>query len=66
VRIGFPHVFINPVRPIPNRTTRPSIPVARESISVAIPFDFLKKKEAMMQKANVSYGKTKMDKIVRR
>jgi hypothetical protein len=35
-------------------------------ISVAIPFDHLRKKRAMMQKANVSHGKTMMDKMVRR
>jgi hypothetical protein len=44
----------------------PSSPVAREPVSVAISSDPLKKKEAMMPKANVSQGKLKMDKRVRR
>jgi hypothetical protein len=36
-----------------------SSPADREPISVAIPFDHLRRKEAMMQQANVSHGKTK-------
>jgi hypothetical protein len=39
---------------------------AREPISVVIPFDLSRKKEAVVQKANVSQGKAKMDKKVRR
>jgi hypothetical protein len=34
--------------------------------SVAIPFDLLRKKEAMMRKANVGHGKIQMDMVVRR
>jgi hypothetical protein len=30
-------------------------------MSLAIPFDLLRKKRAMMQKANVSHGKAKME-----
>jgi hypothetical protein len=48
--------------PIPNC---PSCLDAREPISIAIPFDLLRKEGAMMQKANVSHGKIKMDKMVR-
>jgi hypothetical protein len=60
------HVFRNPLHPIPNITTCPSSPGAREPISVVIRFDCLRKKEAMMQKANVSHGQTKVEKMVRR
>jgi hypothetical protein len=61
----FPEVFHNSLRPIPNLTTCPSSPAAREPISVVIFSDHPSKKGAMMQKANVSQGKTKMDKMVR-
>jgi hypothetical protein len=53
----------NPLRPIPNLTTCPSSPDVREPISVVIPLDHLRKKGAMMQKANISHGKTKIDKM---
>jgi hypothetical protein len=43
----------------------PSSPDAREPISFVNPFDHLRKKEAMVQKANVSHVKTKMGKLVR-
>jgi hypothetical protein len=33
---------------------------------IAIPFDHVRKKKAMMQKANVSHGNTMMDEVVRR
>jgi hypothetical protein len=46
--------FCNHLSPIPNLTTCPSSPAAREPISVAIAFDHLRKKGAMVQKANVS------------
>jgi hypothetical protein len=55
----------DPLRPILNLTICPSSTGAREPISVVIPFDLLRKKEAMMQKAIVSFGKA-MDKTVRR
>jgi hypothetical protein len=61
-----PYVFRNPLRPIPYLTASLYSPAARELISVAIPFDHLRKKRALMQKANVSHGKAKMDKMVRR
>ncbi|SAM06726.1 hypothetical protein [Absidia glauca] len=54
------HVFRNTLRPIPTLTTCPSSPAAREPISVAISFDLLRKGKVMVQKANVSHGKTKM------
>jgi hypothetical protein len=41
-------------------------PGARESISVAIPFDHLRKRRAVVQKANVSHGKIMTDMMVRR
>jgi hypothetical protein len=62
----FPKAFRDRLRPILNLTICPSSPAAREPISVAISVDQLRKKEAMMQKANVSHGKTKMDKTVGR
>jgi hypothetical protein len=43
-------------------TASRSSPGAREPISVAIPFDLLWKKRAMMQKANGGHEKKKMDK----
>jgi hypothetical protein len=58
---GSPHAFRNPLRPIPNLTTCPSSPGAREPISVAIPFAHLRKNGAIMQKVNVSHGESKMD-----
>jgi hypothetical protein len=57
--------FCNHLRPNANLTTCPSSPGTREPISVAIPFDQLGKKGALMQKVNVSPGKTKMDKNMR-
>jgi hypothetical protein len=33
---------------------------------VAIPFDLLRKRSAMLKDVNVGYGKKKMDKMVRR
>jgi hypothetical protein len=64
-RKGFPLVFRNPLRPIPNLTKCPLCPNARKPISIAISFDLLRKKVAIVQKVNVSHGKTKMDKTVR-
>jgi hypothetical protein len=61
----FPHGFRDPLRPIPNITTGPFSRGTRESTSVATPFDHLRKKGAMMQKANVSHGKTMMDTMLR-
>jgi hypothetical protein len=52
--------------PIPNLSTCPSSPAAREPIFVAILFDLLRKKGALMQKTNVNHGKPMMDKLVRR
>jgi hypothetical protein len=52
----FPHVFRNSLRPIPNISRCPSSPAARKPIFVVIPFDHLRKKGALMQKANVSHG----------
>jgi hypothetical protein len=54
------HVFRLPVRPIPILTTCTSNPAAREPIFVAILFDLLRKRRVMVQKANVSHGKTRM------
>jgi hypothetical protein len=48
--------FRHPMRPIPNLTTCPTSPAAREPISVAIPFDLLRKRGAVMQMANVGHG----------
>jgi hypothetical protein len=56
----------HPLSPIPNLTTCPFIPGSRKPISVANPFDLRRKKGEMMQKANVSQGKTELDKMVRR
>jgi hypothetical protein len=47
-------------------TTVPSRPGVRKPIPVVIPFDHLRIKGAMMQKANVGHDKPKMDKAVRR
>jgi hypothetical protein len=58
--VGFPK-FHNPMVPIPSLCPCPSRPGARKPISVAIPSDRLRKR-----KVNVSHGKTKMDKMVRR
>jgi hypothetical protein len=63
---GITHVFHNRLRPISNLSSCASSPCVREPISIAIPFGLLRKKRAMMQKANVSHGKVKMDKVVRR
>jgi hypothetical protein len=52
--------------PIPNPSPCSASTGAREPISVAIPFDLSRKKGAMMQKASVSRGKAKMDKLERR
>jgi hypothetical protein len=62
-KLRFPHVFRIPLHPIPNPSPCPG---TREPISVAIPFDLLRKKRAIRQKANDSNGKTKMDKRARR
>jgi hypothetical protein len=48
---GSPLVFGNPLRPIHNLSTCSSSPAAREPISVAIPFDHLRRKGTKMQKA---------------
>jgi hypothetical protein len=44
-------------RSIPILSTCPARPSAEETIFVAIPFDLLGRKGAMMQKANVNHGK---------
>jgi hypothetical protein len=54
------------LRPIPNLVTRPSSHGAREPVSVVLPFDNSRKKKGNGAKGNVSHGKAKMDKIVRR
>jgi hypothetical protein len=59
---GFPMFFCNPLSPNPCMSMSPD---AGEPISVAISFDLLREKRAMMQKANFRYGKTKMDMMVR-
>jgi hypothetical protein len=46
-------------------TTCPSSPAARESISVAIPIDLLRKRRVMFRDVDVSQGKRKKDKMVR-
>jgi hypothetical protein len=51
---------------IPNPSPCPSSLGAREPISVAIPLVLPRKKAALMQKVNVSHGKTKVDKAARR
>jgi hypothetical protein len=63
---GFLHVFRNLLRPVPNLITCSPSPNAREPISVVITFYQLRKKGAVMQKANVSHDMTKMGKMVRR
>jgi hypothetical protein len=60
------HVFRNPLIAIPKLSPCPSSPGFREPISVAIPSDLLKKNGALMQNANVSHGKPKMNKGVSR
>ncbi|SAM03212.1 hypothetical protein [Absidia glauca] len=45
-----------------NTRTCPPSPGVREPISVAISFDLLRKKRAMMQKASGSHGMTMTDK----
>jgi hypothetical protein len=64
----FPHVFRNSLRPVPNLNTCPSSPSAIEPISVSIPFDHVRKKEAITQeaKANVSHGKRELDRVLKR
>jgi hypothetical protein len=47
-RRGISNVFRNPLRPIPNLTTCPSRPGARDPMSVAISFDLLRKRRVMM------------------
>jgi hypothetical protein len=42
---GIPHIFCDPLGPIPNLSTCPPRPGAREPIPVTIPFDYLRKKE---------------------
>jgi hypothetical protein len=54
------------VETIPNLSTCPSNPGAREPIFVAILLNLLRKRRVMMQKANVSHGKPKMDKMAGR
>jgi hypothetical protein len=58
--------FRSPLVPIPNLCTFSSSRDDRDSISVVIPIYLLGKKGAMMRKVNVDYGKTNMDKTVRR
>jgi hypothetical protein len=53
---GFPHVFRNPLFPIPNLRPFPSSLGAREPISVTSPFDLLGKKGTMMQKVSIGQG----------
>jgi hypothetical protein len=62
---GFPQIYRNILRPVPNRTTCSSSPGARKSVSIAIPFDHLRKKVAVMQKANVSKDVTEVNSIER-
>jgi hypothetical protein len=50
---------------VPNLSPCPSSPDFREPISVAVPFDLLRR-GAMMQKVNVGHGRIKMDNMVRR
>jgi hypothetical protein len=52
-----PHVFRNPLCPIPNLTTSLSFPGARDPIFSVTPFNQPRKKDAKMQKSNVSHGK---------
>jgi hypothetical protein len=47
-------VFRNSLRPIPNLITSPISPAAREPISVAIPFDLVRKRRVTMEDVNVS------------
>jgi hypothetical protein len=61
---GFPLFFV--IHGVRSVIICPSISATRELISVVIPFDRLRKKEAMMQKVNVSHGKPRMDKALRR
>jgi hypothetical protein len=58
---GFPMFFV-----IPKLTTSRSSPAVREPISIATLTNLPRKKRAMMQKANVSHGETKMDRMERR
>jgi hypothetical protein len=62
---GGNHVFRNSSVPIHNPSPCRFSPAAREPISVAMSFYLLRKRGAIMQKANVDHGKTKMDKTVR-
>jgi hypothetical protein len=64
--LRFPPWFLSSLSPIPNLSTCPPSLASREHISVVIPIDHLRKKEAIMQKANVGHGKSKMDEMVRR
>jgi hypothetical protein len=50
----------------PNLSICPPIPAAREPIFVVNLVDHPRKKGATMQKANVSLGKPKMNKMMRR
>jgi hypothetical protein len=51
---GFPHVFRNPLRPIPYLATCLSSPAAREPVSVVISVDLPRKRKVMMEDVNVS------------
>jgi hypothetical protein len=58
-KVSAPKKIVNP-------SPCPSFPAAREPMSIAISFDRLRKKEAMMQKANVSHGSAMKAEILRR
>jgi hypothetical protein len=57
-------VFRNPLFPIPNSSPNASCLGARKPITIAIPFDLPRKKGAVMQKENVSYGVKKVNTIM--
>jgi hypothetical protein len=59
-------VFPYPLRPISNLSTCPSSPGAREPVSVGILSNLLRKRRVIMKDVNVSHGKPKMDKMVKR
>jgi hypothetical protein len=63
---ALPYVIRNSLRPVPKPSPCPSSPSARKPILVVVPINQLRKKGVMMQKANVSHGQTKMNKVVRR
>jgi hypothetical protein len=64
--LGLPQALSTPLSPVPNPSTCPFVPGARKPVSVVILIDACMKKDIMMQPANVSHGKTKMVKMVRR